>query len=162
MVCVCVDACVCIDCTLAQSHVCRGQRLTLGLGILLYCSPHWLWDRVSHWTHDLSQTHWSLIHSPLAPSTGITGMRLSTSFYMVLGAELMSSCLLSKHFAHWVVSPAPTWLLMKFASVLSVLRSPKHLMSTYILSLPSFSVLDLCKWDPYSSSQISFWHFYCL
>lgn len=69
-------------------------------------------------------------------------MYLSTSFYVVLGAELMSSCLLSKHFAHGVVSPAPKWLLMKLASVLSVLSSAKHLMSTYILSLLPSSVLD--------------------
>lgn len=139
---VCIDVYVCIDYTLAQSYVCRGQMLTLGLEILLYYSLHCFWDRVSHWTHDLSQTDWSLIHSPLGPSIGIIGMCLYTSLCVVLGAELMSSCLLSKQFAHGVVSPAPKWLLMKFASVLSALSSPKHLMSTYILSLPPSSVLD--------------------
>lgn len=68
-----------------------------------------IWDRVSHWTS--SSPHWSAslrVACFCLPGLGLQVCIPASSFSCGLWrAELQSSCLCSKHFAIWDLSPNP-------------------------------------------------------
>lgn len=115
------------------------------------------WDKVSHWPWSLSSLAgsygWKLLVSTFPASQTHAIMSLLCyillSFMQVLEVWTQFSCLHSKHFTYWAISPAPISLAWEENLCISIVWSIRQCFSVWkvftcaiMLTVTSFWVLE--------------------
>lgn len=135
-----------------DAHLCAciygGQKSTFS--VFLNHFPYYFWDSL---TLNMELSGYT---TQKGPDICLSALELRYTsqcwtFMWTLGIKLSSSCLCSKYFDDWAISPTPTYI----NNILGTLLALHHLMKTRILQVPGFRPISLTRKVKFQRMKVS-------